>query len=95
MIPTKPVDYDLSSHDLPLELRRAWTVHRSEDLHPGHEVARHAFKLEAEEVSNLSAGDQDGNAVPGAPGPVPSPRRSATAWSMVEPAGGVPAARTS
>ena len=35
MIPTKALDSDLSSHDLPLELRRAWTVHRSEDLHHG------------------------------------------------------------
>lgn len=30
---TKSTDADLSSHDLPLELRRAWTVHRSEDVH--------------------------------------------------------------
>ncbi len=35
MIPTKVMDSDLSSHDLPLELRRAWTVHRSEDLPRG------------------------------------------------------------
>ncbi len=35
MIPTKATDPDLSSHDLPMELRRAWTVHRSEDLHQG------------------------------------------------------------
>jgi hypothetical protein len=35
MIPTQAADPDLSSHDLPLELRRAWTVHRSEDSHPG------------------------------------------------------------
>jgi len=35
MIASKPTDYDISSHDLPLELRRARAVHRSEDLHPG------------------------------------------------------------
>jgi hypothetical protein len=33
MIPTKATDLELSSQDLPLELRRAWTVHRSEDPH--------------------------------------------------------------
>lgn len=31
MTPTKVLDDVLSTHDLPLELRRAWTVHRSED----------------------------------------------------------------
>jgi hypothetical protein len=31
MTPTKMLDDVLSTHDLPLELRRAWTVHRSED----------------------------------------------------------------
>jgi hypothetical protein len=31
MIPTKELDDALRSHDLPPELRRAWTVHRSED----------------------------------------------------------------
>ena len=34
MIPTKELDEVLLSHDLPLELRRAWTVHRSEGQHP-------------------------------------------------------------
>lgn len=35
MIPTKSMDYDLLSHDLPSELRPAGTVHRSEDLQQG------------------------------------------------------------
>jgi len=34
MIPTKELDDVLLSQDLPLELRRAWTVHRSEDQRP-------------------------------------------------------------
>ena len=34
MTPTKELDDVLLSHDLPLELRRAWTVHRSEDHRP-------------------------------------------------------------
>jgi len=50
MIPTKPVDYDLSSHDLPLELRRAWTVHRSEDLHPGPMLTGIVTSKEQDEV---------------------------------------------
>ena len=32
MTPTKELDDVRLTHDLPLELRRAWTVHRSEDL---------------------------------------------------------------
>ncbi len=31
MTSPKEIDEALSSHDLPLELRRAWTVHRSEE----------------------------------------------------------------
>ena len=34
MTPTKEFDSVLLSHDLPLELRRAWTVHRGEDRSP-------------------------------------------------------------
>ena len=34
MTPTKELDDVLLSHDLPLELRRAWTVHRGEDRSP-------------------------------------------------------------
>ena len=34
MTPTKELDDVLLSHDLPLELRRAWTLHRSEDPRP-------------------------------------------------------------
>ena len=34
MTPTKEFDDVLQSHDLPPELRRAWTVHRSEDHCP-------------------------------------------------------------
>ncbi|HYH71553.1 MAG TPA: hypothetical protein VEX16_09630 [Methyloceanibacter sp.] len=35
MIPTEANDVDWASQDLPIELRRAWTVHRSEDVHHG------------------------------------------------------------
>jgi hypothetical protein len=35
MIAPKAMDYELAGHDLPLELRPAWTGHRSEDFHPG------------------------------------------------------------
>ena len=31
MTPTKELDDVRFTHDLPLELRRAWTVHRTED----------------------------------------------------------------
>jgi hypothetical protein len=34
MTPAKELDDVLLSRDLPLELRRAWTVHRSEDSRP-------------------------------------------------------------
>ena len=34
MIPGKEIDDVLLSHDLPLELRRAWTMYRSEDHRP-------------------------------------------------------------
>lgn len=50
MIPTTPTDYDISSHDLPLELRRAWTVHRSEDLHPGPMLTGIVAAKEQDEV---------------------------------------------
>jgi hypothetical protein len=33
MIPTEATDADWASRELPIELRRAWTVHRSEDVH--------------------------------------------------------------
>jgi hypothetical protein len=35
MTPTKERDDGLLRQDLPLELRRAWTVHRSDDHCPG------------------------------------------------------------
>ena len=34
MTPTKDFDDVLFTHDLPLELRRGWTVHRTEDRRP-------------------------------------------------------------
>jgi hypothetical protein len=33
MTPTKELEDVLVTHELPLELRRGWTVHRSEDPH--------------------------------------------------------------
>jgi hypothetical protein len=35
MSSTKEIDEVPSNHELPPELRRAWTVHRIEDLQPG------------------------------------------------------------
>ena len=50
MIPSKATNPDLSSQDLPLELRRAWTVHRREDLHPGLMLTGIVTEREQDEV---------------------------------------------
>jgi hypothetical protein len=50
MIPTNVVDYDVAGHDLPLELRRARTVHRNEDFHPGLMLAGVVTGKEQDEV---------------------------------------------
>jgi hypothetical protein len=50
MLSIKPTDHDMSSQDLPLELRRAWTVHRNEDRHPGPMLTGLVDSPEQEEV---------------------------------------------
>ena len=50
MIPTKVMDCDPASHDLPLELRRAWTLHRSEDVHQGQMLTGVVSDKEQDEV---------------------------------------------
>ncbi len=50
MISTKELDEVLSSQELPLELRRAWTVHRSEEPRPGLMLSGIADNKDQDEV---------------------------------------------
>ena len=50
MIPTKELDDVLLSHELPLELRRAWTVHRGDDQHSGLTLTGIVDSKEQDEV---------------------------------------------